>query len=162
MTDQVLGDTPEERLAELGLVLPAPPVPIASYVPFTYAGDLIVTSGVVPISDGRVIQGRLGADLTVDAGVQAARVTALSLLALLMVAAGKLERITGLVLLTGYVRSAPDFSRQPDVVDGASKLLLQVLGEQGHHARMAIGVSELPREACLELQLIAKRQPGSS
>ncbi len=162
MTDQVLGDTPEERLAELGLVLPAPPVPIASYVPFTYAGDLIVTSGVVPISDGRVIQGRLGADLTVDAGVQAARVTALSLLALLMVAAGKLERITGLVLLTGYVRSAPDFSRQPDVVDGASKLLLQVLGEQGHHARMAIGVSELPREACLELQLIAKRQPGRS
>jgi enamine deaminase RidA (YjgF/YER057c/UK114 family) len=130
---------------------------MASYVPFTFAGDLIVTAGVVPMRDGRVVAGRLGADLAVEAGFAAARTAALSLLALLAVAAGRLERITGLVLLTGYVRSAPDFSRHSEVVDGASNLLLEVLGENGHHARVAVGVAELPREACVELQLIAKR-----
>jgi enamine deaminase RidA (YjgF/YER057c/UK114 family) len=151
------GRTPEERLAQIGLELPAPPVPLASYVPFTFAGDLIVTAGVVPIRDGRVIAGRLGSDLTVDAGVAAARTATLSLFAILAVAAGRLDRITGLVLLTGYVRSAPDFSRHSEVLDGASNLLLEVLGENGRHARVAVGVAELPREACLELQLTAKR-----
>jgi enamine deaminase RidA (YjgF/YER057c/UK114 family) len=151
------GRTPEERLAQLGLELPPPPVPLASYVPFTFAGDQIVTAGVVPMRDGRVVVGRLGSDLAVDAGVAAARTAALSLLALLAAAAGRLERITGLVLLTGYVRSAPDFSRHSDVLDGASNLFLDVLGENGRHARVAVGVAELPREACLELQLTAKR-----
>ncbi|HVC38870.1 MAG TPA: RidA family protein [Candidatus Dormibacteraeota bacterium] len=157
MIEPVSGDSPEVRLAELGLELPPPPAPLASYVPFTYAGELIVTSGVLPMREGRVIQGRLGADLTVLAGAEAARTAAVGLLALLAAAAGKLDRITGLVLLTGYVRSAPDFARQSDVIDGASQLLIQVLGEQGHHARVAVGVAELPREACLELQLIARR-----
>jgi len=151
------GRTPEERLAQMGLELPAPPVPLASYVPFTFAGDLIVTAGVVPMRDGRVITGRLGSDLTVDAGIAAARTATLSLLALLAVAAGRLDRVTGLVLLTGYIRSAPDFSRHSEVLDGASTLLLDVLGENGRHARVAVGVAELPREACLELQLTAKR-----
>lgn len=157
MIGETSGRTPEERLARIGLELPAPPVPLASYVPFTFAGDLIVTAGVVPIRDGRVIAGRLGSDLTVDAGVAAARTATLSLLAILAVAAGRLDRITGLVLLTGYVRSAPDFSRHSEVLDGASNLLLEVLGENGRHARVAVGVAELPREACLELQLTAKR-----
>lgn len=157
MIGETSGRTPEERLARMGLELPAPPVPLASYVPFTFAGDLIVTAGVVPIRDGRVIAGRLGSDLTVDAGVAAARTATLSLLAILAVAAGRLDRITGLVLLTGYVRSAPDFSRHSEVLDGASNLLLEVLGENGRHARVAVGVAELPREACLELQLTAKR-----
>ena len=157
MIGELSGRTPEERLAQLGLELPAPPVPMASYVPFTFARDLIVTAGVVPMRDGRVLAGRLGSDLAVEAGVDAARTAALSLLALLAVAAGRLERITGLVLLTGYVRSAPDFSRHSEVVDGASNLLLEVLGENGRHARVAVGVAELPREACVELQLIAKR-----
>ncbi|MGH7643008.1 MAG: RidA family protein [Candidatus Dormibacteria bacterium] len=157
MIEQVPGDTPEERLAQLGLELPPPPAPIAAYVPFTYSGELIVTSGVLPMREGKVIRGRLGADLTVEAGAEAARTCALSLLALLAAAAGKLDRITGLLLLTGYVNSAPDFARHSEVVDGASHLLRQVLGEKGHHARVAVGVAELPREACLELQLIAKR-----
>jgi enamine deaminase RidA (YjgF/YER057c/UK114 family) len=157
MTDQLKGETPEARLAELGLELPPPPVPLASCVPFTFAGDLVVTSGVLPVRDGRVVIGRLGSDLGVEQGVAAARLAALSLLSLLAAAAGRLDRIEGLVMLTGYVRSAPDFSRHPDVVDGASQLLLQVLGDRGHHARVAVGVAELPREACLELQLIARR-----
>ncbi|HEY6537490.1 MAG TPA: RidA family protein [Candidatus Dormibacteraeota bacterium] len=158
MTEEVLGATAEERLAALGLELPTPPVPIASYVPFTYAGELIVTSGVLPVQDGRLVQGRLGADVTVEEGAHAARAAALSLLALLAASAGRLERIQGLLLLTGYVRSAPDFARQSEVIDGASKLLVDVLGESGRHARVAIGVAELPRGACLELQLIARRQ----
>lgn len=157
MIDVVPGDTPEERLAHLGLELPPPPVPIASYVPFTFAGELIVTSGVLPMRDGRVIQGRLGVDLGVEAGAEAAQIAAVSLLALLAAAVGRLERITGLLLLTGYVRSAPNFARQSEVIDGASHLLRQVLAEQGHHARVSVGVAELPREACLELQLTARR-----
>lgn len=157
MSDQLTGETPEERLAELGLELPPPPIPIARYVPFTFAGELIVTSGVLPMREGRVVVGRLGAELGVEAGAAAARTAALSLLALLAASVGRLERIAGLLLLTGYVRCAPDFSRQSEVVDGASQLLLQVLGERGHHARVAVGVAELPREACLELQLTARR-----
>ncbi|HVB14749.1 MAG TPA: RidA family protein [Candidatus Dormibacteraeota bacterium] len=157
MIEPVPGATPEERLIQLGLDLPPAPVPIANYVPFTYSGELIVTSGVLPMRDGRVIHGRLGADLTVDSGAEAARTAALSLLALLAAAVGKLDRVTGLLLLTGYVRSAPDFARHSEVLDGASELFRQVLGERGHHARVAVGVAELPREACLELQLIASR-----
>ncbi len=157
MIEPVPGATPEERLAHLGLELPVPPAPIASYVPFTYAGELIVTSGVLPVRQGKVVAGRLGADLGVEAGEEAARAACLSLLALLGVAAGRLERIKGLVLLTAYVRSAPDFARQAEVVDAASQLLLQVLGEQAQHARVSVGVAELPRGACLELQLIARR-----
>ncbi|MGC1183682.1 MAG: RidA family protein [Candidatus Dormiibacterota bacterium] len=151
------GATPEERLAQLGLELPPPPVPLANYVPFTYAGELIFTSGVVPLRDGKVIQGRLGDDISVEDGIGAAQTAALSLLALLGAAAGRLERITGLLLLTGYVRSAPDFARQSDVIDGASLLLTAVLGDQGRHARAAVGVAELPRGACVELQMTARR-----
>jgi len=157
MTDRLRGGAPEARLAELGLELPVLPVPLASYVPFTFAGDLVVTSGVLPVRGGRVVIGRLGSDLVVEQGVAAARLAALSLLSLLAAAAGRLDRIEGLVMLTGYVRSAPDFSRHSEVVDGASELLLQVLEDRGHHARVAVGVAELPREACLELQLIARR-----
>lgn len=151
------GATPEERLAQLGLELPPAPMPLANYVPFTYAGDLIFTSGVVPMRDGKVIQGRLGEDISVEDGIGAAQTAALSLLALLAVAVGRLERCTGLLLLTGYVRSAPEFARQSEIIDGASLLLTAVLGDQGRHARVAVGVAELPRGACVELQLTARR-----
>ncbi|MGH7759037.1 MAG: RidA family protein, partial [Candidatus Dormibacteria bacterium] len=151
------GSAPEQRLAQLGLALPPPPTPVASYVPFTFAGELVVTAGVLPQREGRVVTGRLGQDLGVEPGAQAAQLAALSLLSLLAAATGRLDRVQGLVLLTGYVRSAADFSRQPEVIDGASKLLLEVLGDRGHHARVAVGVAELPAEACLELQLIARR-----
>ncbi len=126
-------------------------------MPFTFAGELVVTAGVLPQREGRVVTGRLGQDLGVEPAAQAAQLAALSLLSLLAAATGRLDRVQGLVLLTGYVRSAADFSRQPEVIDGASKLLLEVLGDRGHHARVAVGVAELPREACLELQLIARR-----
>ncbi|MGH7642213.1 MAG: RidA family protein [Candidatus Dormibacteria bacterium] len=157
MSEPDFGSAPEQRLAQLGLALPPPPTPVASYVPFTFAGELVVTAGVLPQREGRVVTGRLGQDLGVEPAAQAAQLAALSLLSLLAAATGRLDRVQGLVLLTGYVRSAADFSRQPEVIDGASKLLLEVLGDRGHHARVAVGVAELPREACLELQLIARR-----
>jgi len=149
--------TPEQRLTALGLQLPAAPQPVASYQPFTLAGELVVTSGILPMRDGRVITGRLGESMTVEAGVAAARQAALSVLATLARAAGGLGEVRGLVMLTVYVRCAPDFARQPEIADGASNLLVEVLGPSGEHARVAIGVAELPLEACLELQVIARR-----
>ncbi len=157
MSERLSGETPEERLTELGLSLPPSPTPMAAYVPFTFAGELVFTAGVLAQREGKVVVGRLGADLTVEQGVEAGRLAGLSLLALLQAALGRLDRVQGLVLLNAYVRCAPDFVRQSDVADGTSKLLLQVLGDRGHHARVAVGVAELPREACLEVQLTARR-----
>jgi enamine deaminase RidA (YjgF/YER057c/UK114 family) len=156
MTEPISEETAESRLAALGLQLPEPPTPVATYRPFTTAGDLVFTAGVLPVRDGQVITGRLGETLTVEEGIDAARQAALSVLASLARAADGLERIKGVMMLTVYVRSAPDFQRQPEVADGASKLLVAVLGERGEHSRVAVGVSELPREACLEIQVIAR------
>ena len=147
--------TAHQRLRALGLDLPEAPQPVASYQPFVLSDGLLVTSGVLPRRDGRVITGRLGETTTVDQGVAAARVGALFLLSVLEAAVG-LERVRQLLLLTVFVRCAPDFARQPEVADGASRLLSEVLGAPGQHARVAVGVAELPLEACLELQLSAR------
>lgn len=148
--------TPRERLRAMGLELPAPPRPVASYQPVIVSKDLLFTAGILPIREGRIVTGRLGETLTVDQGTEAARLAALSLLAALEDAVGALERIHQLLVLNVYVRCAPDFSRQPEVADGASKLLVEVLGGPGAHSRVAVGVAELPLEACLELQLSAR------
>lgn len=157
MTDTDFKDSAESRLAALGLQLPDPPTPVATYKPFTQAGELIFTAGVLPLRDGKVITGRLGENITVEEGIDAARQAALFVLASLARAAGGLDLIKGMMMLTVYVKSAPDFERQPEVADGASKLLVAVLGEKGEHARVAVGVSELPRGACVEAQAIARR-----
>ncbi len=154
--DSTPSGTPEERLAALGLDLPSPPSPVAQYRPFVIAGGLVITSGVLPLRDGRVIAGRLGETMTVDAGVEAARLAALLALSSVVRAVGTLNQVKGLVMMTMYVRCATDFARQPEIADGASQLLVQILGEAGEHARVAVGVAELPLEACLELQLIAR------
>ncbi len=148
--------TPRERLAALQLELPELPAPLASYQPLVVSDGLLVTSGVLPRRDGRIVVGRLGESLTVAQGVEAAQLATLSLLATLEAGAGGLERVRQLLLLSVFVRCAPDFSRQPEVADGASKLLVDVLGPAGTHSRVAVGVAELPLEACLELQLTAR------
>jgi enamine deaminase RidA (YjgF/YER057c/UK114 family) len=155
MTDALSQGPAEARLAALGLQLPEPPQPLAGYRPFTTAGDLIFTAGVVPVRDGKVITGTVGESVSLEETIEAARVAALSVLASLARAAGGLEEIKGVMLLTVYVKSAPGFQNQPEVADGASKLLVAVLGEKGEHARVAVGVTELPRGACLEIQAIA-------
>lgn len=148
--------TPRERLAALRLQLPEVPAPVASYRPVVVAEGLLVTSGILPSREGRIVTGRLGESLTVDQGAAAAQLAGLSLLAAVESGAGGLERVRQLLLLTVYIRCAPDFSRQPEVADGASRLLADVLGPAGTHARVAVGVAELPLEACLELQVTAR------
>ncbi|MGH7721978.1 MAG: RidA family protein [Candidatus Dormibacteria bacterium] len=143
-----------ERLAELGLTLPAAQAPLASYVPARRAGDLLHLSGHVARSDGAVVAGVVGADIDPGAAHDLARLTALDLLASAAAALGSADAVAGVVRITGFVRSAPGFHGQPAVINGASDLFVELLGERGRHARSAIGVSELPLGAALEIEAI--------
>lgn len=147
----------EERLSELGIELPPPPVAVASYVPVRTSGDLAYLSGQVPLVDGAMLHpGKLGADVTIEQGSAAARRCALQALSALRDALGSLDRVAGIVQLTVFVASAPGFTNQPKVADGASDLLVEVFGEQGRHARAAVGVSELPLGAPVEVAVVAR------
>lgn len=143
----------EERLAAMGLRLPEPAAPLAAYVPFVRAGDLLHVSGQISRDEGGVIRGVLGADLDAEAGAGAARWCALHLLAQARAACeGDWGRLLRVVKLTGFVASAPGFFDQPKVVNGASELLVEVLGEAGRHARSAVGVTALPLGAAVEVE----------
>ncbi len=147
----------EQKLRELGLELPAPPQPVAAYVPAVEANGLLFTSGAGPIEDGKIkYHGKVGHDLTVEEGYQAARLTMLNLLAVVRQALGSLDRVERIVKVTGLVASAPGFNRQPEVMNGASHLLEALFGEQGRHARSAIGVNELPFDTPVEIEMIVK------
>jgi enamine deaminase RidA (YjgF/YER057c/UK114 family) len=146
----------EERLAELGIELPPVAAPVASYVPVRIAGELAYVSGQVPLEQGRpTTTGRLGAELAIEQGQAAARRCALQALAALREALGSLDRIRGIVRLDVFVASAPGFTDQPKVANGASDLLVEVLGEDGRHARAAVGVAELPLGVPVEVALVA-------
>ena len=146
----------EERLVELGIELPAAAAPLASYVPVRIAGELAYVSGQVPLEDGRpMVRGKVGAELTVEQGQAAARRCALQALAALRDALGSLDRVRGIVRLDVFVASAPGFTDQPKVANGASDLLVDVLGEQGRHARAAVGSFELPLGVPVEVALVA-------
>jgi len=147
----------EEKARQLGYLIDAPPAPSANYVPAVQTGRLVYTSGSGPIVDNQAVcVGRLGENVTPEEGYEAARITAINLLAVLRNHLGTLDRISRIVKLTGFVASAPDFSAQPRVVNGASDLLAEVFGEQGRHARCAVGVSSLPRGMALEIELVAE------
>ncbi|HET9050858.1 MAG TPA: RidA family protein [Candidatus Dormibacteraeota bacterium] len=149
--------TPEERLRELGLTLPQPPAPLASYVPVVVVGELLYTSGVLPMWDGEVRwRGVIGDGLTVADGVQAARLCALNILSAVRAALGSLDAVAQLVQVSGFVRSANGFVNQPRVINGASDLLVEILGERGRHARMALGASELPLGAAVEISAVMR------
>ncbi len=155
------GRTPEERLAELGLELPEPPRPVAAYVPWTRVGELLFTAGQIPVRDGEVVhRGKVGRDLTPQEGYEAARLCCLNALAVVRAAVGDLGRVAAVVRLDGYVNSAPGFTDQPRVLNGASELLLAVFREAGRHARLALGVSELPLDAAVELALLVAVAPA--
>jgi len=148
---------PKRRLAELGLTLPAPPKPVASYLPAVQSGSLLFVSGMLPFHDGAVLHpGRLGDAVTVEQGAAAARQAILNGLAVVAATAGSLNRIARVVRMTGYVASTPDFYQQPAVVNGASDLLAALFGEQGRHSRVAVGVAALPLNASVELDLIVE------
>jgi enamine deaminase RidA (YjgF/YER057c/UK114 family) len=143
-----------ERLAALGLTLPPVGAPLASYVPARRSGRLLYLSGHVSRADGRVVAGVVGADIDAAQAQVLARAIALDLLATAAAALGSVDDIAGVVRLTGYVRSAPGFEGQPAVINGASELFVDVLGEAGRHARSAVGVSELPLGAAVEIEAI--------
>jgi enamine deaminase RidA (YjgF/YER057c/UK114 family) len=142
----------EKRLIELRIVLPAPVAPVATYVPYVVARNLVFISGQVSFSGGALIKGRLGADLDVEAGVGAARACGLNLLAHLRAAAGgDLDRVKRVVKLGAFVNCTPDFTDQPKVANGASDLMVEVFGEKGRHARAAVGAPSLPLGAAVEI-----------
>ena len=152
---QMTDSTPEQRLAALGLTLPAVPAPLANYVPFRWAGGLLFLSGQGPKRpEGGFDIGRLGKDATVEDGYRAARLTGLQLLAVAKSALGELARIEAVVKLLGMVNSEPDFADHPKVINGCSDLLVEVLGDAGRHARSAVGVGSLPNGIMVEIEAI--------
>jgi enamine deaminase RidA (YjgF/YER057c/UK114 family) len=145
----------EAKLAELGIMLPQAPKPVATYIPAVRAGELLFLSGTGPFKDGAIVYaGKLGKDLTVEQGYAAARLTLLNALAMVRQELGTLDRVTRVVRLTGHVASAEGFTQQPAVLNGASDLLVQIFGEVGRHARLALGAAELPLNMAIELELI--------
>lgn len=148
--------TPEEKLAALGLTLPAVARPVASYVPYRWAGNLLYLSGQGPRKpDGASYYvGRLGRDLTVEEGYEHARVTGLSLLATVKEAVGELSRVEAVIKLLGMVNAEADFSDHPKVINGCSDLFVEVFGEAGKHARSAVGMGSLPNRMSVEIEAI--------
>lgn len=145
----------EHKLKELALELPQPPKPLATYVPAVLAGNLLFLSGVLPMCDGQLVfSGKLGQDLTVEQGIEAAKLSLLNALAIAKQELGTLDRITRVVKVVGYVASAKGFVQQPQVLNGASDLLVTIFGEAGRHARVAVGAAELPRGAAVEIEVI--------
>ena len=144
----------EGRLAALGLTLPEPAAPVAAYVPVVVAGGLAHVSGQLPFRDGKVVTGRLGDDLDVAAGSDAAVLCALMVGAQVKAALGDLSRVARIVKLGVFVNSAPGFGDQPEVANGASDLMVALFGDAGKHARAAVGVAALPRNAAVEIDAI--------
>ncbi|MEV0351846.1 RidA family protein [Nonomuraea sp. NPDC050680] len=149
--------TPEEKIAELGLTLPEVVAPLAAYVPAVRTGDLVYTSGQVPMVDGKLAQtGKVGAEVGLDDARELARICALNALAALKSEVGDLAKVVRIVKVVAFVASDPAFTQQPQVANGASELLAEVLGEAGKHARSAVGVASLPLDAPVEVELIAE------
>ena len=151
---------PEVRLAELGIELPQPPSPVANYVNGVQTGNLIFLAGKGPKrADGTEIHGKLGVDLTIEEGYEAARLTAINQLAVLKAMLGDLSRVKRVVKVLGMVNSDPDFVEQPAVINGFSDLIVEVFGERGKHARAAVGMATLPRGQAVEIELVVEVWP---
>jgi len=149
----------EQRLAELGITLPVAPVPAFQYVPVTIHERLAFVSGQLPRQGEEIVTGKVGTDVDLDRAQEAARLCIIQGLACLRQNLGSLDRIERILKLTGFVASAPGFNQQPKVIDAASELLGKVFGENGRHARSAVGVAELPRNASVEIEMIVSLKP---
>jgi enamine deaminase RidA (YjgF/YER057c/UK114 family) len=150
----------EARLRDLGIDLPEPARPVASYVPVVVAGGLAFVSGQVPMAEGTVRPtGKLGAEVDLEAGAEAARRCALQALAALRAELGSLDRIRRIVRVGAFIASAPGFTDQSKVANGASDLLVEVFGDAGRHARAAVGMAELPLGAPVEVELTVELEP---
>jgi len=149
--------SPEERLAELGLAVPAVAAPVAAYVPALRSGDHVYTSGQLPMRDGSLLlTGKVGAGVSAEQGVECARQCALNALAAVRAEVGELSAVKRVVKVTVFVASAPEFTGQPGVANGASELLGDVFGDAGRHTRSAVGVAVLPLDAPVEVELVVE------
>ena len=144
----------DKRLYDMGITLPEPAAPVASYVATVEHDGLLHISGQLPFVDGQIVKGRLGESVTLDDGVNAARACGIMILAQAKAALGSLERVERVVKLGGFVASVPDFTDQPKVVNGASDLMAEVFGDKGKHARSAVGVPVLPLNAAVEVDAV--------
>ncbi|MBA4308000.1 MAG: hypothetical protein C0429_14815 [Sphingopyxis sp.] len=150
----------EEKLAELGIILPEPAAPVASYVPTVEADGLLYISGQLPFVDGKVITGKIGDSRTLADGQLAARACAIMLIAQMKKAlGGHLDRVERIVKLGVFVASTPEFTDQPEAANGASDLMEAVFGDAGKHARAAVSVPVLPRDATVEIDAVVKLKP---
>jgi enamine deaminase RidA (YjgF/YER057c/UK114 family) len=153
--------SPEARLKALKIELPPAPKPLASYVPAVRTGNLVYLAGQGPMVGGKpTITGKVGAELTEEEGNKAARAAILTSLSALRAEIGSLDRVVRIVKLVGWVNSAPGFTRQPWVINGASDLLIEIFGDAGRHARSAVGANELPLNIPVEVELIVEVAPG--
>jgi enamine deaminase RidA (YjgF/YER057c/UK114 family) len=144
----------EMIINELGLEIPDAPKPLAAYIPAKQTGNLVFTAGQLPMVNGELIsKGLLGQDVEIDEANKAARICTLNALAAIKGVIGDLDRIKQIVRVVGYVASVPTFTQQPAVVNGASELLLEIFGENGKHARSAVGMAVLPLNASVEIEL---------
>ena len=145
----------EDKIKELGLELPEAPKPVATYVPSVRTGNLLFLSGVLPMRNGQLAYaGKLGREFGINEGAEAAKIAILNALAIAKQELGSLDRIARVVKVVGHVASAEGFTDQPQVLNGASDLLVAIFGEAGRHARVATGAAELPRRAAVEIEVI--------
>jgi enamine deaminase RidA (YjgF/YER057c/UK114 family) len=144
----------EQRLRALGIELPSPPAPVASYVPFTVSGRLVFVSGQIPIAEGKPqFIGKLAAEISLEDGKKAARLCALNLLAQLKAAcSGDLDRVKNCLRLGVFVSAVPDFTQHPEIANGASDFIVEAMGDAGKHARAAVGAGSLPRGVAVEVE----------
>jgi enamine deaminase RidA (YjgF/YER057c/UK114 family) len=152
-----MSETPEAKLAALGLTLPPVPAPVAAYVPAVRTGAYVYTAGQLPMVDGKLLMtGKVGAEVTAAEAAALARTAALNALAAVASVTGSLSAVVRVVKVTGFVASDPGFTSQPQVVNGVSELLLEVFGEGGRHARSAVGTAVLPFDSPVEVELIVE------
>ncbi|MBN2560613.1 MAG: RidA family protein [Phycisphaerae bacterium] len=155
--------TPSQRLRELNITLPPAATPVGSYIAGTKTGNLVLVSGQLPMADGKLTAvGKVGSDVSLEDAARAARQCGLNGLAVAAQTAGGIDRIARIVRLAAFVNSAPGFTDQPKVANGASDLMVNIFGEAGKHVRAAVGVNELPLNAAVEVELMAELHSNAS
>ena len=147
----------EDKLKSLGITLPSPPKPAGSYIPVVITNKMAFVSGQIPIQDGKVVfTGKVSKDISVEEAQKAARLCVINGLAQLKAELGSLDKISKIIKVSGFVNSLPEFTDQPKVINGASDLLYEIFGEKGKHARIAVGVTSLPLNSAVEVDLVAE------
>ena len=147
----------EEKLKQLNIALPTPPKPAGSYIPVVTSGNLAFVSGQIPMRDGKVIYtGKVPTEKSIEEAQKAAKLCAINILAQLKSNLGNLDRITKIVRVSGFVNCTPDFAEQPKIINAASDLFYEIFGESGKHSRIAVGVSSLPLNSTVEIDMIAE------